>query len=400
MTVAPQVGRLAGLRAVLRTLLPVVAALAGCFAVTTQAAAVTVTAGSRGAASSPAPGVSLWREAFSIDNHPQQAVFASVHLSNTTWLGVGIAHGAVGSADETTSSMTTRTGAVLGMNADLFAMGGSGLPQGGAIVGSNVLKSPNPSWQAELSQLSDGRVVIGAVGYTATVTSVSGRPWSLHVGSVNTVVDAERGAVTQVTAALTPGALPPACAAVTAIRSGSHWRVVSVRSALARTLAVPRGGWEFLGCHAAATLLVRTFHAGQTVALRGALASPMTRRGEQVRTMISGARVLLRSGHAYSDPGRFVTWGRNPETFACVSRDGYHLLLGVLDGRRAGAAGVTLTELGSYLQWRGCWDALVFDGGGSTTLAERAVGRARVLNVPADWGYERPVADALLVFAR
>lgn len=399
MTAAPPVRRLAGLRAALRSL-PAIAAVAGCLAVAAPASAVTVTPGHRGAASSPAPGILLWRETLSIDSHPQQAVFASVRLSSRTWLGVGMAHGAVGSADETTSSMTTRTGAVLGMNADLFAMGGSGLPLGGAVAGGNVLKSPNPSWQGELSQLSDGRVVIGAVRYTATVTSVQGKPWVLRVGSVNTVIDAERGAVTQVTAALTPVALPRSCAAVTAIRSGSHWRVVAVRASIARTPPVPHGGWEFLGCHAASTMLARTFHAGQTVAITSALVSPMTHGAERVVTMVSGARVLLRAGHAYRDPGRFVTWGRNPETFACVSRDGYHLLLGVLDGRRPGAAGVTLDELSSYLQWRGCWDALVFDGGGSTTLAERAPGRARVLNVPADWGYERPVADALLVFAR
>ena len=57
---------------------------------------------------------------------------------------------------------------------------------------------------------------------------------------------------------------------------------------------------------------------------------------------------------------------------------------------------MTLVELADLLKAEGAWDALNFDGGGSTTL----VIKGRIVNSVSDPTGERPVGNALLVVAK
>ena len=68
----------------------------------------------------------------------------------------------------------------------------------------------------------------------------------------------------------------------------------------------------------------------------------------------------------------------------------------VVDGRSDRSVGMTLVELGDAMRTLGVWDALNFDGGGSTTL----VIDGRVVNMPTDASGERAVGNALLVLQR
>jgi exopolysaccharide biosynthesis protein len=67
-----------------------------------------------------------------------------------------------------------------------------------------------------------------------------------------------------------------------------------------------------------------------------------------------------------------------------------------VDGRSTASVGMTVTELATTLASLGAWDALNFDGGGSTAL----VIDGRVVNVPSDPTGERAVANALLILDR
>ena len=104
---------------------------------------------------------------------------------------------------------------------------------------------------------------------------------------------------------------------------------------------------------------------------------------------------LIRNGKAYRDPyAQLPTNDYNPMTFACVSRDERHVTLGVVDGRRQTSVGTTPALLTRYLlKLGGCWNAMSFDGGASTTM----YARGKVQNVPSN-GYPRPVADGLFVY--
>jgi uncharacterized protein YigE (DUF2233 family) len=102
------------------------------------------------------------------------------------------------------------------------------------------------------------------------------------------------------------------------------------------------------------------------------------------------------------DDGEIVTTTRDihPRTAAGVSQDGRYVYLLVVDGRQKGfSEGMNLIELAAWMKHLGCWDALNFDGGGSTTLVMKTpVGSPRIVNSPSG-GVQRSVANHLGVHA-
>jgi exopolysaccharide biosynthesis protein len=84
---------------------------------------------------------------------------------------------------------------------------------------------------------------------------------------------------------------------------------------------------------------------------------------------------------------------RHPRTAVGFSRDGRTLYLLTVDGRSENSGGATLAELARLMRRLGAWEAMNFDGGGSTTMV---VGDS-VVNVPSDTTGERAVGNALLV---
>ncbi len=67
-----------------------------------------------------------------------------------------------------------------------------------------------------------------------------------------------------------------------------------------------------------------------------------------------------------------------------------------VDGRQAASVGVTIVELAELMKEFGAWDALNFDGGGSTTM----VVQGRIVNAPSDPLGEREIASGLLLVRR
>lgn len=115
---------------------------------------------------------------------------------------------------------------------------------------------------------------------------------------------------------------------------------------------------------------------------------------------VAGGPRLLREGRVAINwaeegfPASFAR-GRHPRTAVGLTRDGDTLLLVTVDGRQpALSRGATLAELAAILLKLGAWEAINLDGGGSTTL----VVRDAIVNAPSE-GRERPVANAILVFA-
>ena len=87
---------------------------------------------------------------------------------------------------------------------------------------------------------------------------------------------------------------------------------------------------------------------------------------------------------------------RHPRTAIGYSRDGRTLWLFVVDGRTTASVGMTLVEMADELRRLGAWQAMNFDGGGSTTM----VIDGKIVNAPSDPTGERPVGNALLVVQR
>jgi hypothetical protein len=87
---------------------------------------------------------------------------------------------------------------------------------------------------------------------------------------------------------------------------------------------------------------------------------------------------------------------RHARTSVGFSRDSTTLYLLTVDGRSAKSVGMTLVELADLMRRVGAWQAMNFDGGGSTTM----VIDGALANVPSDTTGERAVGNALVVFLR
>ncbi|MCP2341044.1 phosphodiester glycosidase family protein [Actinomadura rupiterrae] len=90
---------------------------------------------------------------------------------------------------------------------------------------------------------------------------------------------------------------------------------------------------------------------------------------------------------------------RSPRTAIGIGPGGRRMYLVVLDGRNETGSGETPAELAALLLRLGARDALMLDGGGSSTVAVRMPGEpaATVRNRPSD-GRERSVANGVAVY--
>jgi hypothetical protein len=119
----------------------------------------------------------------------------------------------------------------------------------------------------------------------------------------------------------------------------------------------------------------------------------------RLRTVVGGWPRLIREGKRnaeYSDilegtkPG--FSSGRHPRTAIGFNRDSTQLIALTVDGRRESDSGMSLVELADAMLSLGAYEAMAFDGGGSTTM----VIEGKVVNRPSDTNGERPVGSGLL----
>ena len=115
--------------------------------------------------------------------------------------------------------------------------------------------------------------------------------------------------------------------------------------------------------------------------------------------VISGRPQVVRAGvipasFDCADPD-VVACARGPRSALGLSDDNRRLWLVAVDGWQAGSAGMTAAEVGRFLRERGVRDAMLLDGGGSSTLVVNAAG-GPVINRPSD-GVPRPVANHLTI---
>ena len=87
---------------------------------------------------------------------------------------------------------------------------------------------------------------------------------------------------------------------------------------------------------------------------------------------------------------------RHPRSAIGFSRDSSTLFLLVVDGRTKKSVGMTLVELAAVMRQVGAWQAMNFDGGGSSTM----IVDGALVSTPRDSTGERAVGNALLVVRR
>ncbi len=184
-------------------------------------------------------------------------------------------------------------------------------------------------------------------------------------------------------------------------RRGDTLLFVRRGSAKGGGLPIPPGG-AVLSATGARAAAVDSTADGDTVRITLAAAPwPASPRAAAAPALIIGGWPrLLRDGasvaaRAPADEGTISRNAevRHPRTGIGFSRDSATLYLVTVDGRQAASAGMTLVEFAALMKELGAWNALNFDGGGSTTLV---IGD-RVANVPSDQTGERAVGSALFI---
>jgi len=142
---------------------------------------------------------------------------------------------------------------------------------------------------------------------------------------------------------------------------------------------------------------VSAMAAGDTVKI---LLSTLPRSpyGAPLSLVIGGWPRILRDGQDVAVDAATVEGtisrnaeARHPRTAIGFSRDSTTLFLLVVDGRSQRSVGVTLVELAAIMRELGAWQAMNFDGGGSTTMAIDGA----VVNAPSDPTGEREIGSAL-----
>ena len=110
---------------------------------------------------------------------------------------------------------------------------------------------------------------------------------------------------------------------------------------------------------------------------------------------VTGGGELLRNGQVVSQGLIIGKNGRNPRTMIGVNQDKTKVIIMCIDGR-ANGIGATHVEAANLMKEYGAWDAIHFDGGGSTTMAAREenTNDLAVVNVPSE-GSQRLVANGL-----
>ncbi|GMU89629.1 MAG: hypothetical protein AMXMBFR49_18360 [Chlorobiota bacterium] len=145
----------------------------------------------------------------------------------------------------------------------------------------------------------------------------------------------------------------------------------------------------------AGTWLTNNVNVGDTLKIVMKLVPGVSR----LKEMIGGFPKIIYNGADYVDQGYQEeggpshTYERHPRTAIGFSQDSSKIYFVAVDGRSAASVGMTLHELADFMQRIGVYQAINFDGGGSTTFFVRD----SVMNVTSD-GVERTVSNAIAVF--
>ena len=165
--------------------------------------------------------------------------------------------------------------------------------------------------------------------------------------------------------------------------------------------AIPENG-AVLSAYGPRADAVKALIEGDTVKVLLATL-PRIKNGATPSALIGGWPRILQNGVNVAPDAATVEGtisrnaeARHPRSAIGFSRDSSRVYLLTVDGRSQNSVGATLIELAGLLRKLGAWEAMNFDGGGSTTMV---VG-GKVVNAPSDAEGERAVGNALMVLLR
>lgn len=171
--------------------------------------------------------------------------------------------------------------------------------------------------------------------------------------------------------------------------------VITKLSASGETVTVPENGYIIVMNEATRKAKMGYYLVGMNVTFNEneAFVFRPSKNISNILVGVSGGGELLRAGQNV-DQGLIIGENaRNPRTMIGVDQNKTKIIIMCIDGRRNGI-GATHTEAANLMREYGAWDAIHFDGGGSTTMVAREESNTALslVNVPSE-GSQRLIAN-------
>ncbi len=283
---------------------------------------------------------------------------------------------------ESLPKMAEREGVVAAVNGDFFNW--EGTPLGFTAENGEVISSPaHDTGLAALLEDENGFVFTEYVDMHLFVTSPEG--YKAEIIHINKYHSMESMVLyTEKWGKKTPGSYDGISELLVV-----DGKVQEIRRDM-EGVKVPQNGYVLATSTHISTYLVDNFKVGDQVELSMRFEPDFG----NIKTAIGGGTVLVKEGKRATFTNNVS--GSHPRTAAGVDKSGKKLFLVTVDGRQTATAGMTQTELADYMISLGAYEAINFDGGGSTTMVVREgeTNKLGVVNTPSD-GKPRAVSTGL-----
>lgn len=317
-------------------------------------------------------------------------------------------------AKQSVGAMTKETGAVAGINGDVFrtATGSDGVPMGAQITSGQLQVSTEQlEGMYAFGVTTDRKPLIDKFSFSGTVTAADGittfklsglnktgyrlepdKAYS-HVNALYMYTNAWTNSQRPANSATTPTEALVVDGIVAEISAGS-----------AITTPIPANGYILRGHGTAANFITKSLVVGDAIKSNYSLQTDDGRSYDPAnfQMMVSGHTLLLDNGKSVAftrDVNGLSGYADRARTAVGYSKDGSTAYLLTVE-ENGGREGVTLKELQQMLVELGIWKAVNLDGGGSTTMVSRPLGDFQTqLTHPTSYGTtQRLVTNGIGVY--
>ncbi len=293
---------------------------------------------------------------------------------------------------ETLSKLLVSNGAIAGVNGDFFDMAGThSNPVGsliidGELISADIANNMSSPYYGTFMLDKNSNPFIDYVKFDIN-TKFNG--YNIHIAAYNEVSDMSFPVVVNNIAMKNTSSLDTKFPGLAKIVVQNGKVTETVRGT---TVEVPADGYLVLMNTKAADAHFPNIAPGH----QAELSITANVNHNELQTAIGGAGRILKDGAVVADTG-FVPSGRQPRTAVGYNKDGTQLILMVVDGRTH-SVGATHDEIGQLLLKYGAYNAMHFDGGGSSAMGIRTPEASQPTLVNAPQGGERRILNALGIY--
>ncbi|WP_042240245.1 stalk domain-containing protein [Paenibacillus sp. FSL R5-0912] len=312
---------------------------------------------------------------------------------------------------QSTGGMAAETGAVAAVNGDYFNTGGEGAPIGGQVSGGVVVSTPSQlDGMYAFAVTKDRKPVIDEYTFEGMLTAEDGSQFPLS-GINKGAYNPEGGSSTYshanaayiYTDAWTALERPKNSSTTPTEVLVENDIVTQISPDAALPITVPKGAY-ILRTHGLAAQFVKAhLVVGQKLSSVYTLRSKTTQQEldpSTLQMMIGGHTILVNNGKAATfSRSTSSIGGYRARTALGYSEDGRYVYV-IAAEKNNNSAGLSMTELQSFMTNIGVWKGINLDGGGSTTMVDRPLAEtSTTLTFNTEYGTEqRSIVNGLGVY--